>query len=127
MMKTNPRLPSSARRGPGRPRLTPPERLVLHLRPEEKDELRTLANGRQITAYILDCVRVAERQRPASLTQPQSTSYHVQRIATDAPMWMQVAVDRWPDGRVVTRYTGTEYPDEATAREDCARLNGRGR
>ena len=126
-MKTNPRLPNSARRGPGRPRLTPPERLVLHLRPEEKDELRTLANGRQITAYILDCVRVAERQRPASLTQPRSTSYHVQRIATDSPMWMQVAVDRWPDGRVVTRYTGTEYPDDATAREDCARLNATSR
>lgn len=86
----------------------------------EYHELRAAAGGRQITGFLLDCVRVTMQARPAASIR---TSYHIQRIATDNPMWMQVAVDRWPDGRTVTRYTGTQYPDEATAREECARLN----
>jgi len=91
---------------------------------EDYHELRAAAGARQITAFLLDCVRAAMRTRA---TVSIRTSYHVQRIAADAPIWMQVAVDRWPDGRVVTRYTGTEYPDDATAREDCARLNATSR
>ena len=83
-----------------------------------------LAQGGQLAPFLIDCARYAAQHRPAPAVR---TSYHVQRIATDDPMWMQVAVDRWPDGRVVTRYTGTQYPDEVTAREACARLNASSR
>ena len=122
-MKSAPRLPAYARTGKkaGRPRLEAPERLTLHFRPGQVEEIRMLAQGGQLAPFIMDCVRYAAQHRPGPAVR---TSYHVQRIATDDPMWMQVAVDRWPDGRIVTRYTGTQYPDEATARDECARLNG---
>jgi hypothetical protein len=118
--------PALSARRPGRPRVGARARLVLTMALEDHAELLALAHGRQITAFLLDCVRYATAHRPASrVERPVSTVYVAQPLPSDGGPIMQVVRDTYQDGRAIERYTGIEYATLTAAQRDCAQLNRR--